>query len=206
MKVYDISMTVSPDIMTYKNSEANKPVFTKVADFTDSSHYETKVSANLHTGTHIDAPLHMIEHGDTIESYDISRFVTKCRVLDLTHVRGMIHKDDLVPFDIEADDFLLFKTQNSFESSFNDAFISLAEDGAAYLNDIGINGAGTDALGIERGQANHMTHKILLGNGIIILEGLRLKEVPEGIYQLIALPIKLAKVEAAPTRAILIEE
>ncbi len=205
MKVYDISMTVTPDIITYNNNEVNKPIFENQANFDNSSHYETKVTTNLHTGTHIDAPLHMIEGGATIESYDISRFITPCRVLDLTHVTGMIHKADLEPFDVQSGEFLLFKTKNSWETEFNFEFISLGDDGAVYLAEIGIEGAGTDALGIERGQSDHMTHKSLLGKGVIIIEGLRLKEVPEGAYQLIALPVKLAGVEAAPTRAVLIE-
>ncbi len=206
MKIYDISMTVSPGIITYNNNADKKPVFENSANFDHASHYETNVSYNLHTGTHIDAPLHMIEGGATMESYDISRFVTDCRVLDLTGVSGMIHKEDLEPFKPQKGEFLLFKTKNSFEEIFNTGFVSLAEDGAVYLKDIGIDGAGIDALGIERGQPDHMTHKTLLGNNIIILEGLRLKEVPEGSYQLIALPVKLAMVEASPTRAILISE
>lgn len=205
MKVYDISMTVTPDIFTYNNNEANKPIFENQANFGNSSHYETKVTTNLHTGTHIDAPLHMIEGGATMESYDINRFIAPCRVLDLTDVTGMIHKVDLEPFGVQPGEFLLFKTKNSWDTEFNFEFISLADDGAVYLADIGIEGAGTDALGIERGQSDHMTHKSLLGKGVIILEGLRLKGVPEGSYQLIALPVKLAGVEAAPTRAVLIE-
>jgi len=206
MKLYDISMTVSPEIMTYNNNQANKPVFEVQADFSNASHYETKVTTNLHTGTHIDAPLHMIEDGATMESYDLKRFITPCRVLDLTQVEDSIHKKDLEGFNIQSGEFLLFKTKNSWDTTFNTGFIFLAEDGAKYLNELKINGAGTDALGIERSQADHMTHKTLLGNGIIILEGLRLAEVEEGTYQLIALPVKLANVEASPTRAVLIAE
>lgn len=205
MKVYDISMTVTPDIITYKNNEANKPVFENQANFSNSSHYETKVTTNLHTGTHIDAPLHMVEGGATMEAYDIDRFIAPCRVLDLTHVEDMIHKKDLEPFHVQAGEFLLFKTRNSLEEAFDFKFVSLADDGAIYLAELGINGAGIDALGIERDQSDHMTHKSLLGKGIIILEGLRLKDVPEGAYELIALPVKLAGVEAAPTRAVLVE-
>lgn len=206
MKLYDISMTVSPEIMTYKSNPANKPDFHVQADFTNASHYETKVTSNLHTGTHIDAPLHMIENGATMESYDLERFITPCRVLDLTQVVDRIHKEDLEGFNIQPDEFLLFKTKNSWDVTFNNEFVFLAEDGAKYLAAIGINGAGTDALGIERSQPDHMTHKTLLGNGIIIIEGLRLAEVPAGAYQLIALPVKLANVEASPTRAVLIAE
>ena len=206
MKIYDISMSVTEEIMTYRNNPANKPVFEVQADHSNASHYETKVTTNLHTGTHIDAPLHMIEGGATMENYDLQRFISHCRVLDLTHVVDRIHKEDLEGFNISAEEFVLFKTKNSWDTTFNDAFVFLAEDGAKYLQEIGINGAGTDALGIERSQSDHMTHKTLLGDNIIILEGLRLADVPEGAYQLIALPVKLVGVEAAPARAVLIAE
>lgn len=205
MKVYDISMAVTPEIITYKNNEANKPIFENQANFSNSSHYETRLTTNLHTGTHIDAPLHMMEDGATMEAYDLNRFIVPCRVLDLRQVSGMIHKSDLEPFKVQAGEFLLFKTKNSWEEAFDFEFVSLADDGAMYLADIGIEGAGIDALGIERDQSDHMTHKSLLGKGIIILEGLRLKDVPEGSYELIALPVKLEGVEAAPTRAVLVE-
>ena len=65
---------------------------------------------------------------------------------------------------------------------------------------------GTDGLGIERGQENHETHKILLGNDIHIIEGLNLFEIVSGEYTLIALPIKIEGVEASPVRAVLVED
>ena len=69
-----------------------------------------------------------------------------------------------------------------------------------------IKGVGIDSLGIERNQPDHATHKILLGNGIHILEGLRLKNVKEGEYTLIAAPLNIKNVEASPVRALLVEE
>jgi len=153
-------MAVSSEVMTYNNNPANKPVFEVQADFSHGNHYETKVTTNLHTGTHIDAPLHMIEGGATMESYDLKRFITPCRVLDLTQVVDRIHKEDLAGFDIQSGEFILFKTKNSLDTTFNNDFIFLAEDGARYLNEIGINGVGTDALGIERSQPDHMTHHL----------------------------------------------
>lgn len=77
---------------------------------------------------------------------------------------------------------------------------------AEYLKSAGITGVGIDALGIERAQPGHETHKTLLGAGIIILEGLRLADVNEGTYRLAALPLRLKGTEASPARAILIEE
>ena len=83
-------------------------------------------------------------------------------------------------------------------------FIYVAQDAATWLAEIGIAGIGIDALGIERAQPEHTTHKAFFEKGIIILEGLRLREVPQGEYQLIALPLALIGLDAAPARAILL--
>lgn len=206
MKLYDISMPISESIITYKNNPAGKPVIRTVASHEESSHHSTDVMLNLHTGSHIDAPLHMIKEGATMETYDLERFITRAKVFDLTKVVGMIHTEDLMGKDIQKGDFIILKTRNSSEDFFNMAFISLAEDGAKYLADIGINGVGIDNLGIERDQSNHMTHISLMNAGVIILEGLRLAEVPEGLYDLIALPVNILGVEASFTRPVLIEK
>lgn len=206
MKIYDISMEIKSDMQVYKNYEAKKPVFTVVDDFTNSSHYETKLSFNLHTGTHIDAPLHMLEHGATIESTPIEKFITKCKVIDLTYIEDKICGTDLVGKNILKDDFILFKTRNSFTEEFDYNFVFLEKTGAEYLKAVGIKGVGIDAIGIERSQPEHETHKILLSSSIPIIEGLILKEVEEGEYFLIAPPVKISNVEAAPARAILIKE
>ncbi|ERJ11801.1 cyclase family protein [Haloplasma contractile] len=206
MKIYDISMNINEQIITYKNIEDKKPKFDVRADFSNANHYETTVTLDMHTGTHIDAPLHMIENGDTMDAYPLENFIRKCKVIDLTMIDDKISKEDLVKFDINKDDVLLLKTKNSYEEEFNFKFVFLEQSGAEYLADLGILGVGIDALGIERSQPGHETHKNLLGKGIMIIEGLRLKDVEAGEYTLYAMPLKLDHVEAAPTRAILIED
>jgi arylformamidase len=206
MKIYDISMEVKPDIQVFNNNEANKPIFTVTDDYQNSSHYETNLSFNLHTGTHVDAPLHMIENGATLENTPIEKLITKCKVIDLTYIEDKITGKDLLVKNIIKDDFIIFKTKNSFSEDFNLNFVFLEKTGAEYLKNIGIKGVGIDSLGIERSQDGHETHKILLGSNIPILEGLRLKDIEEGEYFLIAPPIKILNVEAAPARAILIKE
>lgn len=205
MKIHDISMEIKPEMMVYKNSQKKVPIFENIANYLTSDYYETDIKVNIHTGTHIDAPLHMIKDGHTMVSYDIERFVSKAKVLDLTHVEDMIKRQDLEKCDIQKDDFLLFKTRNSYDQEFNMAWISLERSGAAYLVEKGVVGVGIDALGIERGQADHLTHIQLLSAGIMIVEGLQLAEVEAKEYELIVLPLKILGLEGAPARAILIE-
>jgi arylformamidase len=81
----------------------------------------------------------------------------------------------------------------------------LDKDAAKYLSMCKVKGVGTDGLGIERAQKNHETHKTLLKNGIVIIEGLRLKEIKEDTYSLIFLPLKIKGVEASLGRAVLIK-
>jgi len=204
MKIYDISMTVAPDMPVYKGRMHKKPLFSLDSDFTTGTAYETRLTMNLHTGTHLDAPLHFIEGGGTIEKIPLERFITRSRVVDLTHVESAISAQDLEGKGIKAGDFVLLKSRNSFENLLESDYVYLDGTGAQYLTDLGVAGVGSDALGIERAQPEHETHKTLLSAGIIILEGLRLADVPEGEYLLIAVPVKIAA-EAAPTRAMLIE-
>ncbi len=84
-------------------------------------------------------------------------------------------------------------------------FIYLKKSGAEFLAEQGIIGVGIDALGIERAQPNHETHNILMEKGIIIIEGLRLKEVPTGNYFMCALPLKIKGADGAPARVVLME-
>lgn len=204
MKIYDISMTVTPDMPVYKGRVQKKPLFSTDSDFTTGTAYETRLTMNLHTGTHLDAPLHFLEGGGTIENVPLEKFVTRGRVVDVTHVKSGISAQDLEGKGIKAGDFVLLKTRNSFEELLEGDFVYLDGSGAQYLKELGVAGVGTDALGIERAQPEHETHKTLLSAGIIILEGLRLADVPEGEYLLIAAPVKIAA-EAAPARAMLIE-
>ncbi|MBC7958609.1 MAG: cyclase family protein [Vallitaleaceae bacterium] len=206
MKIHDISMTIHEDMMVYNDMDKKKPRLIESANFKQNRHYETDITMNLHTGTHIDAPLHMIEGGAPMSEYAIEQYITSAKVLDLTEISDSVTEKDLIEKGIQEGDFVLLKTKNSYEEIFNKGFVFLEKSGANYLARIGIKGIGTDALGIERSQPDHETHKVLFEKGIIILEGLRLKDIQEGTYQLIALPIKILSTEAAPVRAILIEQ
>ena len=205
MKLYDISMTIEASMAVYKNKEAKKPKFFQSADFSVQGVYETDLTLNLHTGTHIDFPLHTLPGGKTSDSERLEDYLGKAKVLDLSHVDFAIEKSDLVHFNIEKGDFILLKTRNSLQDSFDVEFVYLAHSAALYLAESGIRGVGIDTLGIERNQPNHPTHDTLLSHDIIILEGLRLKEIEPKTYQLLALPLKIRGVEASLCRAVLLE-
>ncbi|OUS75517.1 cyclase [Paenibacillus sp. MY03] len=204
-RIYDISMTIKEDMQVWKNSELKRPSITNVQNHQQGKPHESKISLNVHTGTHVDAPLHMLENGETIETITLEQLVGTARVLDLTKIRGEIARQDLLPFNIQEGERILLKTANSFTEAFDPEFIYLREDGAAYLAELNVSLVGIDALGIERSQPGYPTHRTLMGRNIVIVEGLRLQDVPPGAYTLIVAPLKLTGIDAAPARVILID-
>lgn len=199
----DVSMRITPNMKVYKNREEKKPVFTTSATFEKQGVYETELKMNLHTGTHIDFPKHTIEKGNTSKDFDVSTLLRKVKVFDMTSVEESIKKEDIDSLSIGEDDFVFFKTRNSFDQEFSFEFIYLAKDAANYLASKRIFGVGIDALGIERNQEGHPTHDALLSKGILILEGLDLKEVDHDEYNMVCLPLAIDGVEALPVRALL---
>jgi arylformamidase len=202
----DISMPICPGMPVYKNKEEKQPVFETTSDFSTASAHETRLHIDAHTGTHIDAPLHMLEGGATIESIVLSQLVRSCRVVDLTGVTDAIRAADVEELGPKAGEFLLFKTRNSSDDFFNPEFVYVSADAAQRLADAGIAGVGIDALGVERAQPGHETHKRLMNAGAIIIEGLRLADVEPGVYTLVAAPLALVGVDAAPARVFLMTE
>ncbi len=205
MKIYDISMPVHQNMPVYNNRMEKRPEITVTHEYNSGYVYESMIKIGMHSGTHIDAPLHMIKGGSTIDKLDITKLVTDCCVYDFTDVHDRITSEDLKRKKIQSGSFILLKTRNSFFDGFDPEFVFVDESGAEYLHELKIKGVGIDSLGIERSQPGHATHTILLGNGIIILEGLMLADIDEGSYQMIALPLKIIGTEAAPARVILID-
>ncbi len=200
---YDINRPIREEMAVYKNKEAKLPTFEWVALYEETQTNESTLKMNLHTGTHMDAPLHKLEGGGAVEDLDLKLFDGPCRVLDLTNVEGFITAEDLIPFQIEEDERILLKTRNSFEEDFNPSYIALSVSAAEYLRDREILSLGIDAMSIGRGETNTRVHEIILGAGIGVLEDVRLAKVPQGDYLITAFPLLLEGREASPTRAIL---
>ena len=203
MKFYDVTAEVYEGMPVYKNKEEKQPKFQTV---TNGHVTETRLSLDLHTGTHVDAPLHMINDGETMETIPLERLVRPVKLFDLTHVNDGITKEDIADLPIDKGDFVLFKTSNSLDEAFNFEFIYVKEDAARYLAEKGIDGVGIDSLGIERAQEGHPTHRTLFQNDIIVMEGLRLKDVEAGQYFMVAAPLKVIGTDASPARVLLFEQ
>lgn len=204
LEVYDISMPIHAEMPVYKERDENRPQLTVIRDFAQGAR-ETSLTLYMHTGTHVDAPFHFIPEGDKIDTLPLEEVIRPCRVLDMTGVSEKITPGDLEGKDLKAGEFILLKTRNSFNDRFDPDYVFLDTGGAEYLVKQGVRGVGIDALSIERGQPGHPTHRVLLREGIVIIEGLRLAEVSEGDYLLIAAPLKIVGAEASPARVILVK-
>jgi arylformamidase len=206
--MYDISMTIKKDMLVYKGKDEIRPRLSTVRDFTQGDAHESELQMNVHTGTHVDAPFHMLEEGENSDLFFAENPFYQSQLLDLTGVEEKITAADLKDYQIEENSFVILKTKNSkpgFLEETPEKFIYLAESGAEYLINKKIKGVGIDTNGIERAQAEHPTHKKLLKEKIMILEGLRLNEVPAGNYILLLSLLKIAASDGLPGRAYLFE-
>ena len=206
--MFDISMTIRKDMLVYKGKDEIRPRLTTIRDFNQGDAHESELQMNVHTGTHVDAPLHMLEDGENANLFFAENPFYKSKLLDLKEVDEKITAADLKEYDIEKNSFIILKTKNSkpgFLEKTPEKFVYLAESGAEYLIDKNIKGVGIDTNGIERAQSEHPTHKKLLAEKIMILEGLRLNQVPAGSYIMLLSLLKIADSDGLPGRAYLFE-
>ena len=207
--MYDISMTIKKDMLVYKGKDEIRPRLSTVRDFSQGDAHESELQMNVHTGTHVDAPFHMLEEGENADLFFAENPFYQTQLIDLTELEEKITAADLKDYKIDKNSFVILKTKNSkpgFLEETPEKFIYLAKSGAEYLVDKKIKGVGIDTNGIERAQSEHPTHKKLLAEKIMILEGLRLKEIPAGDYILLLSLLKIADSDGLPGRAYLFEQ
>lgn len=169
----------------------------------------TEVMLGSHTGTHCDAPRHFADDGAPVDELPLDVLIGRARLIQLESSVRAIGESDLRPFELLGTRRLLLRTANSesaLDAPFRNDYTYLAPDGAEYLVRQGVALVGIDSLSIEQFHSgHHRTHLTLLGAGVVIVEGLALAGVPAGPYQLICLPLRLAGLDGAPARAVLME-
>jgi arylformamidase len=162
-----------------------------------------------HTGTHVDAPAHFIEGAAKVESLALEVLIGEAQVIEVPEDDLVITEEFVLAHCAPGTARVIFKTRNSAfwkESEFRTDFTYLDLKAATKLVEQGIKLIGIDYLSIEKfGQEKHETHHALLSRGVIILEGLNLRDVPAGTYELICLPLRLRsnKGDGAPARVVL---
>jgi len=195
-KVYDISMTISSDMVIYPGDIP--PEITIQQDYSKDGYRVSKLILGSHTGTHVDSPKHFLKEGSSIDKIPADATIGTARVVEVNP--GKIKKED-IPNDLKAGEILLLKTKSNGEKS----CCYIDNEVAKYLIHSEIKAIGCDSLSIESPDGNGSVHRILLSKPIIIIEGLKLKDVPLGEYLLICLPLKIKGCDGAPARAILLD-
>ena len=192
MLLYDISR----DILSTKPYDGDPPTESSfVKSIESGSRYNlSKVSFCTHTGTHIDAPLHFDEDGADIGSMKMSYFYGKCTVVT---IEGVLTGDDMERLLPHCAKRLIFHSGGK-------AFLSVSA--ARVIADSGLLLVGTDSESIAPPFNELETHYELARAGVAVLENLYLEGVEDGLYTLSAFPIKMKGLEAAPCRAVLIQE
>ncbi|MGA0875376.1 MAG: cyclase family protein [Bacilli bacterium] len=202
MTYLDISLPIHPGMMVYKNKPEKQPTIAVQNRLNEGGSYESTITFNVHTGTHLDFPLHMMKNGGTSTGFLPETLICKVRMIDCK-MKDAIDADFLKKQQLKRGEFILLKTLSSHSDRFLDAFPYLTADGAGYCVSKQLKGVGIDSLGIERNQPGHETHHALMNAGILILEGLRLAKVKPGVYDMIALPLSIPNMDALPVRALL---
>lgn len=166
-------------------------------------------SLGAHSGTHVDAPMHFVRDGASVDRVSLDALIGPARVIDIPDAVQAIDAGELDRHDWRGAERILFRTRSSARGwmaspVFHRDFTYIAPDAARLLADAGVKLVGIDYISAERfGAPAPLTHRILLGRGIPIVEGLSLAHVPAGNYDLIVLPMAVAGHEAAPARAVL---
>ncbi|MDJ0985057.1 MAG: cyclase family protein [Desulfobacterales bacterium] len=211
MKIIDISVPLSPHLPVWPGDRQIVLERYHALSRGDTSN-DTRLVCSVHSGTHVDAPLHFVENGASVEQLPLDVLMGPAVVVELPEI------DVITPEQLDAQELppstqrLLLKTKNSRlwdhpDHKFNPEFVALSAASADWMVDQGIRLVGIDYLSIQLyDDVEPQTHRTLLDAGIIILEGLDLRQVRSGRYDLICLPLKLAGSEGAPARAVLIEK
>jgi arylformamidase len=211
MKFYDITLTIKPSMPVWPGDP--KVTLERVSKIEEGANANvSKISMSVHTGTHMDAPVHFLQGGKSIDTLPLEALIGPAQVIQLPDSVETINAAVLEQAGIaQATERLLIKSRNSAywinpDDSFQTGFLAVEADGAAYLVERGVKLVGIDYLSIAPYKRSRPTHEVLLKAGMVILEGADLSAVPAGFYQLICLPLKLGGSDGSPARAVLIGE
>jgi arylformamidase len=199
VEIYDVSVPIRPGMVTYPGDPQVYMERVVSIEHGDGANL-TRLDFGVHTGTHVDAPLHFIDEGAGADALPLEVFLGPCQVVDATEV-DEIGPDD-VPTGVER---VLFKTRNSElwgRDAFDESFVRIGLEGAQRLVEEGVRLVGVDYLSV----GEPATHETLLGAGIAAIEGLDLRGIEPGPYQLACLPLRIVDSDGAPTRAVLVRD
>ena len=206
-RIYDISLPIEDGGLVYPGN----PPIAITAQQAVARGAGANVSAlalGSHTATHVDAAKHFFDDGQTVDALPLERMIGPAVVVAVADDVLAVTAEHLRAAPLAGHTRVLIRTRNSAYNTARDFrrdYTYLAPDGAEYLVDLGVELVGVDYLSVEQFRSgHHRTHRTLLAREVVIVEGLALAGVPVGEYQLICLPLRLAGLDGAPARAVLV--
>jgi arylformamidase len=205
VEIIDISVPIRPGMIVYEGDpHVHLERALSIADGATAN--ISRLDFGVHSGTHVDAPIHFLEGAAGAEALPLDALVGNAHVVDATGIEGALDEAALERLMLpERAERLIFKTPNSRLwdlDQFSHDFVRLTGDGARYVLDRGIRLVGIDYLSIGDEEA----HLALLHAGVVPLEGLDLRGVEPGEYRLICLPLRIVGSDGAPARAVLVRD
>ena len=204
-KLLDVSVPLASGMPAFPGNPAFElqPV-KRIADGGSSN--VSRLVLGTHTGTHVDAPRHFIDDGTSVDALPLELLLGRARVVEIPR-RGAIGAEDLAAAGLREDLRVLLKTSNSAlwnSDAFHDDYTHVTEEGARYLVEQGVKVVGIDYLSIEQfRKPGAPAHRMLLANGVIIIEGLNLADAEPGMYEMFCLPLPITGGDGAPARVVL---
>lgn len=209
-KIWDVSVPVRAGGLVYPGNPAITITSVQSIAAGDTANV-SRIDLGSHTGTHVDAPLHFMDGGAGVDELPLNVLIGPARLIAFSDEVMAVGEAELRKHDLRGVTRLLIRTRNSAwlasgDPEFHRDFTHVAPDAAEYLVSIGVRLVGVDYLSVEQFHSpHHKTHRTLLENGVVIVEGMVLSEPPPGDYELYCLPMLLAGLDGAPARAVLIE-
>ena len=204
MKLIDVSVPLDASLPTYPGNTPFSLEPIKRISRGESSNVST-VHMSAHTGTHVDAPRHFFDGAAGVDLLPLEMLIGRVRLIEIRSRKG-IGPDELSDIDME-DVRVLIKTPNSRlwgSPDFNPEYVGVTEAGAKHLIGHGIKVLGVDYLSVEQfKQPGAPAHHVLLGGGTIVIEGLNLRDVDPGVYEMFCLPLRIVGADGAPARVVL---
>ena len=202
MAIIDISVPVRPGMIVWDDEAA--PVVERVSSIAGGDGYNlSRFVLGAHTGTHVDAPLHFIEGGASVEHLPLEALIGPALIVDARSVAEEIDAETVEREVVTGTERVIFATRNSQlwdRDGFTNDFVGVSPAAAALLVERGVRLVGIDYLSVGAPE----THRKLLSDGVVMLEGLDLRGVEAGDYRLVCLPLDIVGSDGAPARAVLI--